>query len=363
MGYANSMNFQESITFDNLYKGLKSSCRNVRWKDTVVGYEANGLRNTYLLRQDLIKKNYKIQPYQKFKIYEPKERDIMATRIRDRQFQHALTDNVLYEDFTRSFIRDNCACQKGRGIDDCLHRLTAHMRRKLVKTGMGGWVLKCDIRHYFQSIPHEVAKQVTAKRVKDERARQEVYRIIDSFGGDRGLGLGSQISQLIALAVLDDMDHLIKERLHVKYYVRYMDDFVLIHENKEYLKYCRQVITEELKKLGLELNDKTTMYPFKQGIKMLKWHFVPTLTGRIVKKMDRKKIRKQKKRIRRLYQREAAGKTPEGTANQSMQSWMANARRGDTFRQRKEMARYYFKITGGISYHGYCNCRAKACPT
>lgn len=62
-----------------------------------------------------------------------------------------------------------------------------------------------------------------------------VCRVIDSFEGDRGLGLGSQISQIMELLVLNDLDHFIKEKLHIKYYIRYMDDFILIHPDRGYL--------------------------------------------------------------------------------------------------------------------------------
>lgn len=88
--FMNDEYFDKAIEFGNLYRALKNSCRNVRWKDSVVGYEANGLKNTYNLRQDLLKGKYRISPYQHFTVYEPKKREIVATRLRDRQFQKAL---------------------------------------------------------------------------------------------------------------------------------------------------------------------------------------------------------------------------------------------------------------------------------
>ena len=117
------MNFDEAISFENLYKGLLKSQKNVMWKDSVAGYSLNGLKNTYKLRQELLNGTYRISQYASFKIKEPKERDVLATRIRDRQFQHALSDNVIYPSLTKTFIRDNCACQKGRGTFDSLERL------------------------------------------------------------------------------------------------------------------------------------------------------------------------------------------------------------------------------------------------
>ena len=130
--------FENIISFDNLYNGLKDSCRNVRWKSSVMSYEMNAIQNTYQLRQDLLNGKYKIQPYQIFQIHEPKERTIVATRIRDRQFQHSLVDNYLYDQLTKSFIRDNCACLRGRGVDDCL----SSKYRKLV--GLSGDGVYCN---------------------------------------------------------------------------------------------------------------------------------------------------------------------------------------------------------------------------
>jgi len=227
------MSYEKVISFDSLYRGLKKCCKNVRWKDSTVGYEGNALKNTYKLRQNLLTDNYSIDKYQHFVIYEPKKRDIMATRLKDRQFQRSLCDNGFYEQITKSFISDNCACQQDRGVDYALDRMTAHLRRYYVEHGAEGWVLKCDIHHYFQSINHDVAKAAINKRVKDDQIARRACEIVDSFGGDKGIGLGSQVSQLVALAVLDDLDHYIKERLQIKHYVRYMDDFVLIYLDKE----------------------------------------------------------------------------------------------------------------------------------
>lgn len=80
-----------------------------------------------------------------------------------------------------------------------------------------------------------MAKQAARKYISDVKAADMVCRVIDSFEGEKGLGLGSQISQIMELLVLNDLDHFIKERLHIKHYIRYMDDFILIHSDKCYL--------------------------------------------------------------------------------------------------------------------------------
>lgn len=339
MGY-----FEEAASFGNLYKGMKKSCRNVRWKDSVIGYEYNGIKNTLSLVEDLKNDTYEIRPYQEFVIYEPKKRVIVATRIRDRQFQRSLCEAGLYEDVTEHLIRDNPACQKNKGTDDAFRRIKVHMRRFYNKHGNDGWALKCDIHHYFAETSHEVAKNTVRKYISDKRAAEAVCDIIDSFESDKGIGLGSQISQLVELLVLNDLDHFIKERLRVKHYIRYMDDFILIHEDKEYLKYCRQKIEEELEKIQLRLNRKTSLFPLKHGIWFMKWKFVYTDTGKILMLYDKKKIYRQRRRLKKLLAMEETGRVKNGAAQESLTCWLANAERGNTYRICEEMKEYFRKL-------------------
>ena len=170
--------------------------------------------------------------------------------------------------------------------------------------------------------------------------------IIDSFKGDSGLGLGSQVSQLIALAVLDDLDHFIKEKLGIKYYVRYMDDFILIHPDKEYLKYCLEEIRKKLEEIHLELNDKTCIVPLSQGVKLLQWRFLVTDSGAIVMKMSKKKCSRERRKLKKIHQYEMEGKYPKGSTEVSFRSWMANADRGDSFYEKKKMTGFYYGLEG-----------------
>ena len=304
--------------------------RTVMWKDSVAGYTINNLKNTYKLQQSLMKHTYKIDPYQVFRLYEPKEREIVATRIKDRQFQRSLCDNILYPQVTKSFIYDNCACQRGKGVDFALNRLNCHLQRCFRKHGNSGWVLQCDIRHFFAETPHTVAKYAIAKRVRCQEAVAHTNAIIDSFGGDKGIGLGSQVSQITQLAVLDDLDHYIKEQLHIKGYIRYMDDFLLIHHDRKHLEYCLTVIMGRLAAIGLSLNKKTHIFPVKQGIVFLKWRFCLTDTGKVIRNMSNKSICKERRKLRKLKALWDKGRITKQDAYNNYQSWCANAKRGNT---------------------------------
>ena len=329
---------------------MKKSCRNVRWKDSVTGYEANGLRNTYVLQKALSDQSYKISQYQVFQIHEPKERTIVASRIVDRQFQRSLCESGLYQDIIEHFVRDNVACQKGKGTDDALKRLKTHLHRYYNKHGTDGWVLKCDIHHYFPETRHDVAKAAVRKYVSDIRAADAVCNVIDSFEGEVGIGLGSQISQLVELLVLNDLDHYIKEKLKIRFYIRYMDDFILIHQDKEYLKYCRREIESWLAKKFLTLNKKTEIQPLRHGIIFLKWRFLITDTGKVLMLMAPGKLSKQRHRMKKLWEKEIRGKVDPGTVEDSLRSFIANARRGNTYRMEQRMIAWYTELTGG-QYH------------
>jgi retron-type reverse transcriptase len=120
------------------------------------------------------------------------------------------------------------------------------------------YVLKCDIHHFFASIDHDRLKHKVERRIKDKDALKIVFDIIDS--NTEGLFIGSMTSQILAIFYLNDLDHFIKEKLKIKYYVRYQDDFLLYHPSKKYLKYCLEEIKKFLELEKLELNNKTRIY-------------------------------------------------------------------------------------------------------
>lgn len=335
------------ISFSNLYKGLRRAVRGVDWKDGIAAYAMNGLKNTYKLRQDHINGTYGLRPYNFFKVTDPKERDVMATNIRDRQFQDSLCNNYFYDVATRSLIRDNFACQKGSGVDDALDRLEVHLRRYYHENGADGYVLKCDIHHYFAETTHEIAKSVVHEASYDDDATAEIDRIIDSFPGDKGIGLGSPVSQLVQLLVLNKMDHFVKERLRIKHYVRYMDDFILIHKSKEYLQYCLYEIRKFLKKLGLALNAKTALYPLSQGIVFLKWRFKLTDAGKVIRLVGPERISHERRRLRKMKPKVDSGEISIQKPAESFMSWAAGVERELTSKNRPR------RLQGKRAWEGY----------
>lgn len=344
--------FDKVISFKELFRGLKKSANGVMWKDSVANQVQDGLRNTYKLRRSLLDGSYKISEYQRFQIHEPKTRDIIATRIKDRQFQRSLCDNILTPQITKHFIYDNGACQKNKGVDFALNRMDAHLHRYYRENGCDGWVLRCDIKHYFPETLHSVAKAAVRKRVTDDRAYKAAADIIDSFGGDRGIGLGSQVSQLVQLSVLDDLDHHIKERLRIKHYIRYMDDFVLIHPNKKVLENALVDIQIRIHALGLELNHKTQLFPLRHGISFLQWHFILTETGKVVRKPSRSTVTRSQRRLKKIAGLIIEGTVPYRKLYESFQSARANLRRGNTYRIECKLTTLFNKLICEVLKNG-----------
>lgn len=318
------------LEFGRMYKSLKKCCRNVRWKTSVTQYELNALKNTAKVTDTIKGGKYKLLPYQEFEVYEPKQRHITATRIRDRQVQRSFCDTTVYDAITRSFIVDNCACQKGRGTHYALECLKEHLRRYYrVNKGNEGYYLKCDVHHFFDSIDHGIAKQQIAKRITDEHLCRMLFDIIDSFPGEKGIGLGSQVSQLIALMYLDEMDHIIKEKLRIKCYIRYMDDFVLIDRDKQKLKEALTIIKAHLCSLGLALNKKTMLQKLSHGVTFLGWKFLLTDTGKVTLKPDKSKLTSKRRKLRGIKRQYLAGNISEKDVMQIKNGMIAHLKHGN----------------------------------
>ena len=323
--------------------------RGVMWKDSVAGWMKNSLTNCFLLKDEICSGKYKIGKYSVFEITEPKKRTIVSTHFKDRVFQRSLCDNYLTNALSRSFIYDNAACQVGKGTDFARKRLKVHLQKFYRKHELNGYVFKCDIKNYFGSTPHSVAIEAVSAKLDDEWAAGEVARIINSFtqgpDPDVGLGLGSQVTQLIELTVLDHLDHIIKEQLHIKHYVRYMDDFILIHESKEYLRYCMAVIEAELRRLGLQLSaKKTQIFPVKQSIRFLGFSYRLTGTGKVVMKVLSKKVTKARRRLKKQVALCKAGVMSREQVDDCFRSWKAHAVKGDSYMLIRSTKDYYNKL-------------------
>lgn len=301
--------YEKICDFTNLYKAHKRARLGKQKKHEVIFFEMNLAQNIMQVKRELESKNYNVKGYYSFEIFEPKLRKIFATHYVDRVVQHCICDEVLIDAIAPRLIYDNGACRPAKGTHFAMSRLTQFMRDFYRKHGTDGYFLKCDIRKYFRNIDHDVLKAQLRRAIFDPDVLQLLYNIIDSYhdegGENRGLPLGNQTSQWFAIYYLDPLDRLIKEKLRIKYYERYMDDLILIHHDKEYLKKCLVQIREFANNaLKLEFNDKTQIFPLKNGITFLGFRFYLTETGkvvRLIKAQSKIRLKRHLKLIMRMY--------------------------------------------------------------
>ncbi len=306
--------------------------------------ELNLLEALNLLSYQLKTKKYTLSPYNTFEVFEPKRRVVMSNSYKDKVVQHSLCDNVLEPILTRSFITDNYASQVGKGTHYGLDRLREFLRRFYRKNGIDGWILKADISKYFYSIRHDVLKSLIRKKITDPDVLWLVEMIIDSTEGNVGIPIGNQSSQLFALLYLNNLDHFIKEKLGIKYYGRYMDDFFLIHEDKAYLQYCRAEIEKHVAAIGLSLNNKTNIYPLRNGIDFLGFHTYLTETGAVIRKVRRRSKNNMKRKLKKMRGLVERGKITTATVEQSYKSWRGHAEKGNCYHLIRRTDHYYNRL-------------------
>ncbi len=294
------------------------------------------------LEEQLHDGTYKQRKPQKFIVTSPKRREIVSIGFRDRVYQRSLNDNAIYPEMTRSLIWDNAACQKGKGTDCARDRLKDMMRRHYRKNGVAGYVLQCDIKGYYPSMHHDVVKAKFRKHLDAEVYRMAEEILDGQYEGDVGYNPGSQMIQIAGITLLDEVDHFIKERLRVKNYIRYMDDFILIHEDAEFLKRCRDEIGARLKGLGFEFNPtKTRIYPLSMGIPFLGFTFRLTATGKVVMILKSENVKNERKKLRRLVHKAKRGELTRKQVNECFAAWIAHASHGNSYKVIQRMKAFY----------------------
>lgn len=329
--------FEKVIDFNNMYKAYRKSKSGKGFKKSSARFNIAALDGINKLIEQLKSKSYKISDYTEFKVYEPKERIIKTTSFKDKVVQHSLCDNVILPKLQEIFIYDNCAGQIGKGTLFGLNRLSEQMQKFHKRYGFNGYILKCDISKFFYSIPHEQLKDIVNYYFSYDK---DICWLCDLFiDSTEGIGipLGNQINQGFALLYLDGMDKLIKWELGIKYYGRYMDDFYLFHQDKEYLKYCLEVITEYLKTLDLSLNGKTQIFPFKNGVSYLGFHTYITEKGKVIRKLKNQNKRNAQKKFLRMAKLVVNGELSIDKFNASYNAWKNHISHGNCYKLGRSM--------------------------
>ena len=289
---------ESTFSYDNLYAAFIKCCKGVRWKRSVQNYSINAAMRVARLWRSINERTYTGQPHRHFTVVERgKRRDISALGFEDRVVHKCLCDNFLQHELSRHFIYDSGATLKDKGLSFTERRLTCHLQRYFRHYGNKGFVLKVDIHNFFQSIDHEILFAKYRKVIADD----ELYQFVCSCIADEpGLGLGSQVSQISAMFYLNDLDHVIKEKLHIKYYGRYMDDMYLLSNSREELEYALEVIKEQIATLKLTISEnKTAITPLKSGFVFCKTRYILRDTGEILRLITTKTFKSMHRKLKK----------------------------------------------------------------
>lgn len=334
--------FEDVMTMDNILKSYKHVRRGKKMRTKTIFYHMNHMTHLKNLYKSIEDKTYKIGELSRFTVFEPKQREVIANRFEDKIVQDVISKHVLKPLLSPKLIYDNYASQPKKGTHKALHRLERYtmIYAKSVDWDNRGWVLIGDIKKFFYMIDHGICKDLVKGLPIDEPLAKLLRDQIDTCTPDinpytdeagKGLCIGFQTSQWLAVYYLNKLDHLIKEKLHIKCYGRYMDDFYLIHENREYLEYCYRVISDFIKNvMHMEMNKKSHIHPFSQGICFLGYHVTYNPgTHQVETVIRRKSINKMLKRTKKQVNLVHQGKITSDQADASLQSWNAYACHGD----------------------------------
>ena len=343
--------YAQIASFPNLLDAFYKARKGKRDKSGVAAFEYNLERELLRLERELQSETWRPGGYTSFYINEPKRRKISAAPFSDRVVHHALM-NVTGPIYERQFIHDSYANQVGKGthraLDRCTHFLRGHR-----------YVLKGDIAQFFPSIDHAVLRHILARPLRDKQTLRLIDLILDSGAGvlsseytphwfsadftadgqgdllaamrPRGLPIGNLTSQFWANVLLNELDQYVKRDLKCKAYIRYVDDFLLFHDDKGQLHDWKAAIAAFLDERRLQLHPrKSVVFPTHLGIDFLGFRHFATH-----RRLRQGNARRFQRKLRRQAAAYAAGELPLEKVNQSVQSWVAHAAHGNTWHLRE----------------------------
>lgn len=326
--------YPQITSFENVYSAYLKARKGKRFRDYTLAFTDSAEEELWSILHDLREKTYLPGDYHTFTIHEPKERLICAAPFRDRVVHHALC-NVIEPLFDRTFIHDSYACRTGRGTHRAIFRAWEFMRKNK-------YVLKCDVRKYFPSIDHKVLKSIVERKIGCSDTLHLIETIIDhgntiSDTPGRGLPIGNLTSQFFANLYLNELDYYVKQQVGSRFYLRYMDDFLLFHDDKMFLHEARAKIRLFLESLKLELKPgKSEIFPVKNGFEFLGFYHRP---DRVRVKKDG--VRRFQQRLRGMRWRYYNGLGSLDKIGESIRCWSAHASYADSARLRRDVLRAF----------------------
>lgn len=255
------------------------------------------------LHQELYSQTYQHSEYTQFVVQDTKKRIIHKACVKDR-IVHQLVFDYVDALFEKKFIYDSYASRKEKGTHRAVKRLQFFCDRTYGSHSKGCWILKCDIKKFFDSVDHDILYTLIKKAIKEKSLLDLIKKIIDSYDTKRGKGLplGNLTSQIFANIYLHEFDYYAKHQLRIKKYIRFSDDFVVVSDDKEYLQRVRVAFQMFLKyKLKLVLpQEKTSLRKYHWGVDFLGYIVLPNAI--LPRTRTRRKVLKKIKKMRKEYE-------------------------------------------------------------
>ena len=334
-------------SYDNLFLAYKKARKHKTAKDYVIEFEKNLEHNLLALRSELLLHRYEPKPLVKFIIRDPKTRKISKSDFRDRVVHHALC-NTIEPVFEKSFIYDSYANRIGKGALNALNRFDFFKRKASKNNTVKCHILKADIKKYFANVDCEILISVIKKKIVDKKVIWLIRKILaNSSSQSKGMPLGNLTSQFFANVYLDELDQFVKHKLRAKFYIRYVDDFVILESDTEKLEFYKWQIDAFLKKkLNLQLHkDKSKILKLGNSIHFL--GFRVFYYPRLLKKSN---LRKMMSTLQILKERYGYGELDYDPIYDFMEGWIAYARNANAYRLRKKiLADFESKFPNEIS--------------
>jgi len=317
--------------FQNLHLAFYKTAKGRRYDHDILKFKTHLEENLIQLQIELLNKTYSPSPYRTFKLYEPKERTIYVSPVKDRIVHHAVM-NIIEPIWDRLFIYDSYACRKGKGTHNGVKR-TVQFIRKAMQEWDKVYCLKGDISKFFPSINHHILLKIIKKKIKCKDTLWLFEKIIFNEGNkdnpeSKNMPIGNLISQWSANLYLNELDMFIKHQLKLKYYIRYMDDFIIFHHCSKELHCIKNEIESFLQSnLKLSLNPKSDIFPISRGIDFLGYRI--WYNNILIRKSSIIRALRRFKKLTKLY---ANGKITVDKIQASVASWLGHCEHANSKR-------------------------------
>ena len=327
--------FYKNLTFDKLYQAHLRARNHKTYKNEVISFEFNLENNITNLLRNLQNGTYKLGKYFVFTIYEPKERKIQALPYKDRIVHQWYVEEFIKPYIVPKFIYNSFACLEDKGTHKAVEEVQKEMRI-MKRTYENFWILKCDIKKFFYSINPRILFEIMKKYIAAVHILNLTRILI--FNGtvnntQIGIPIGNYTSQFFANIYLNELDQYIKRTLKIKYYTRYMDDFILILKNKQECIYIKNLIEHFLNEtLNLELNYKSRYYPYKMGVNFCGYRIFTT--HKLLRTSSKKKIKKNVKIWNKQHENHTLNYY---YALQSLNSWIGHSSHCNSYLLQKKI--------------------------